>query len=294
MCCFDPTTPSLATPSHDQRQGQKTIAKARRHPWSIISIITTIPILLAMSLFSTVFCPPPGSDVSPVSRFVLSPLGLHDHSGRHSQLHQTLCYPSNVYHRNVLQPYIYPFIEDRLDRIRAGPVYVKAIKPAYTSAVETTRQAWNGPVKPVVERIQRGARKFYLTFVEPHIPYLKTKYTALTAPYTSRVTAFHNQHLAPHLATANRYAHSTSKRSVELYKQVAAHPYTGHAARYANQIYQLAKVKGHQAYQISKPHAIRAGKEAERVVREILGPRVLEGLKWSKGQLDKVGAIVKL
>jgi len=246
-----------------------------------------------MSLFSTVVCPPPSSALSPVSRFVLSPLGLHDSSSQHSQLHQTLCYPANVYHSEILQPYVYPVVEKLQDRAQAHPIYVKGLEPAYRIGSSAGQRAWDGPVKPVVERIQRGARRVYLTFVEPHLPYIKTKARALTAPYTSRLASYHETYLSPHISTAGKYSQIAGKRSVESYNYVKAHPLTGTAAKYANKGFQVGKARTQQAYRLAKPHAVRAGKEAERITREILGPRVIAGLEWSGVQIGKGWVVVK-
>jgi len=231
--------------------------------------------------------------MSPVSRFVLSPLGLHDSSSQHSQLHQTLCYPANVYHSEVLQPYVYPVINKLQDRAQAHPIYVKGLEPAYRMGSTAGQRAWEGPIKPVVERIQRGARRVYLTFVEPHIPYIRNKFTAITAPYTSRLATYHNAYVSPHLNTAGQYAQTAGKRSVDSYNYVKAHPLTGTAGKYANRAFQIGKARTQQVYAWSKPHAIRAGNEAARIAREILGPRVIASLKWSGVQVEKGWAVVK-
>lgn len=270
------------------------MAKAKRHPWSIVSIISTIPFLITLSLFSTVVCPPPTESISPLSRFVLAPLGLHDASSQHSELHRTLCYPANVYHREVLQPYIYPVVADLQSRAQAHPIYTKALEPGYRVASANGKRIWEGPVRPVVEKTRKGVRRAYLTFVEPHLPYLRTKVHTLTAPYTSRISALHRQYVAPHLTTAGRYAQTAGKSTVDTYKYVAAHPFTGHAGRYANAGYQVSKAKSQQAYEWSKPHAIRGGREAERIAREILGPRVIAGAKYAGEQIHRIWVLVKM
>lgn len=266
----------------------------KRHPWSFFSLLTTIPFLVTLSLFSTVICPPPNENVSPISKFVLSPLGLHDHSGQHSQLHQALCHPANLYHRDVLQPYVYPIVDDLQSRATRHPIYVKGLEPAYRVASINGQRAWNGPIKPWVNKARRGVRRVYLNFVQPHIPYLRGKIDAWTAPYTSRISAFHRSNVAPHLDTASRYAQQAGKRSVDTYNYAASHPFTGQAGKYANKGYQFSRVKGQQAYEYSRPHAIRAGKEAERIAREILGPRAVSAISYAGDKAGQGWGVVKL
>lgn len=261
------------------------MAVARRHPWSIASLITTIPFLVIISLFSTVVCPPPNSPGT-ISKYVLGPLGL-THPAPHGSLHQTLCYPANVYNAEVLEPYVYPLIDRAQERVLNHPVYVKGVEPAYTKVKTSGETVWNGPVRPVVNRIQREVRRAYLTFVQPHIPYFKTKFHTITAPYTSRVAALHNQYLHPQIAAAQLYANSAKDQTVKSYKYAASHPVTGHAGRYANLGYQVGKKRSIEAYNYSKPHVIRGAKEAERIAREILGPRVIKGLEAAGHQAAK-------
>lgn len=244
----------------------------------MISLITTIPFLVTLSLFSTIVCPLP-SGPSPLSKFVLSPLGLHDSSSQHSQLHQTLCYPASVYQSEFLQPYVYPIVENLENRAYNHPIYKKALEPAYTLASTRSKQLWQGPIRPVFNKIVRSARKAYLTFVDPHVPLIKAKTAEYTAPLTTRVSALHQTYLAPHLATAQGYAQAAGKSSAETYKYVKAHPISGQVAKYANKTYRISRKRSQQAYKWARPHAIRYGKEAERITREILGPRVIRGLK---------------
>lgn len=227
-----------------------------------------------------------------MSKYVLAPLGL-SHSPQHGSLHQTLCYPANVYHDEVLQPYIYPQIEKAQENYLNHPIHVKFIDPAYQQAKATSEKVWNGPVKPVVRRAQREVRRAYLTFIQPHIPYVKAKVHTVTAPYTSRVAALHNQYLHPQLAAAQLYANSAKDQTVKSYNYVASHPATGHAGRYANLGYQTGRKRSIEAYNWSKPHAIRGAKEAERIAREILGPRVIKGLEVAGHQANQGYQAVK-
>ena len=275
-----------------QVQGRKAVAVARRHPLSIASLITTIPLFLIISLFSTVVCPSPSSSQSVISKYVFAPLGF-THPPQAGSLHQTLCYPANAYHDAVLQPYIYPLVEKAQGNVLNHPVYVNAVEPSYTKVRDTSTKVWNGPVGPVVKRVQRELKRAYLTLVQPHIPYVKTKFITLTAPYTSRISALHNQYLHPQLAAAQLYANSAKYQSIKSYKYVASHPVTGQAGKYANAGYQVGRKRSIDAYNYSKPHAIRGAKEAERITREILGPRVIRGLEIGGKHAARGYGIVK-
>jgi hypothetical protein len=100
----------------------------------------------------------------------------------------------------------------------------------------------------------------------------------LTAPYTSRISALHQQYLHPQLAAAQLYANSAKDQSVKSYKYVSSHPVTGQAAKWANVGYQAGRKRSVEAYNWSRPHVIKGAKEAERITREILGPRVIQAL----------------
>ncbi|ORX38222.1 hypothetical protein BD324DRAFT_649601 [Kockovaella imperatae] len=298
--------PTVSATARDMQQKAKVVARdvakdvkqttrrvkatARRHPWSIISILTTIPFLLTISLFSTVICPPPSTPSSSISKFFLTPLGLHKEP---STLHQTLCYPANVYHREVLQPYIYPILDDLQSRATAHPFYLNAIEPVAKNAQTTATQLWEGPIRPIVNRISRGARKLYLTYVSPHIPWARAKWYTLTSPYTSRASKLYRTHAEPHVKTASKYARSAADSSVNTYNFIAGHPLTGHAGRYANQAYHFSRQKSVQGYTWARPHAIRAGKEGQRIAKEIIFPKLKEGYMWADAQLSRGRAIVR-
>jgi hypothetical protein len=276
-----------------QVQGRKAVAVARRHPLSIASLITTIPLFLIISLFSTVVCPPPSSKTqSTISKYIFTPLGL-THPPQAGSLHQSLCYPANAYHDAVLEPYIYPLVEKAQGNVINHPVYIKGVEPSYTKVKDTTTKVWNGPVAPVARRLQREIKRAYLTLVQPHIPYVKTKFNTLTAPYTSRIAALHNQYLHPQLAAAQLYANSAKDQSVKSYNYIASHPVTGQAGKFANKGYQIGRKRSIDAYNFTKPHAIRGAKEAERITREILGPRVIRGLEIGGKHAARGYGIVK-
>lgn len=280
------TSPFLGQREVRETDGcQKLPARAsrtvRRHPWSFISLLTTVPFLITISLLSTVMCPPPAETPSIASRYLLQPFGLGHAPHQQSELVQTLCYPSNVYHREFLQPYVYPVIDNVQDRVLAHPLYTSTVEPAYTELASRATRVWQGPVRPIVRRIQRALKKAYLTFVHPHVPYLRAKAYGLTAPYTSRVSALHHQHVAPHIATANSYAQAGAKNAVNNYNYVVGHPYTKEAGRRAHQGYQIGRQKSWETYKWSKPHAERAGREGQRILEEVVGPRVYAGLRWA-------------
>ncbi|WWC71253.1 uncharacterized protein I206_105206 [Kwoniella pini CBS 10737] len=263
---------------------KRAVATARRHPWSIISILTTLPALIFFSLASTVLCPPPGQTLSPINKYVLSPLGYGP-----TQSHPILCYPANVYHQEVLQPYVYPVLDKAQNRFTTSPYYVNYAKPTYDKADKTLQTIYNGPVKPVVNRIVRGAKRFYFTFVQPHIPYLKARYHTITAPYTSRIRAFTN----PHIETATRYANLASDNAVKGYNYASTHPVTGQISKYAQKGWQVGSENGYKAYQWSKPHFLRARLETERITREILGPRAVKAIERATVEAAKIEAIVR-
>ncbi|WVW85264.1 hypothetical protein I302_107302 [Kwoniella bestiolae CBS 10118] len=259
---------------------KKAVSTAKRHPWSIISIITSLPILIVFSLASTVLCPPPGESLSPVNKYILSPLGYGP-----TQSHPILCYPANVYHREILQPYVYPVLDKAQDRFTTSPYYVNYAKPTYNKAESVAKGLYNGPLKPVI----RGIRRFYFTFIQPHFPYLRAKYHALTAPYTSRIHAF----AKPHLETANQYVNLASDNAVKGYNYASTHPLTGQLSKYAQKGYAVGSEKGYQAYTWSKPHFLRARLEIERITREILGPRAVKALQRATIEAAKIEAAVR-
>ncbi|OCF41001.1 hypothetical protein I317_05200 [Kwoniella heveanensis CBS 569] len=263
--------------------GKKVVAKAKRHPWSIVSILTTIPFLIVFSLTSTVLCPPPG-EPSTLNRYLLSPLGYQPH-----QSHPVLCYPANVYHREVLRPYVYPFIDDLHHKLSTHPTYTTYVEPATNQVRSAGYKAWNGPIKPVVNRTVRGAKRFYFTFIQPHIPYVKARINAVTAPYTSRISAI----AAPHIATANAYANVASQNAAKGYNYAAAHPLTDKANQYAQRGYKIGSERSQQAYAWSKPRLLRARLELQRITMEVLGPRAVKGIQHATIRAAKIEAAVR-
>ncbi|KIR77760.1 hypothetical protein I306_05496 [Cryptococcus gattii EJB2] len=261
----------------------KTVTTTKRYPWGIFSLISTIPFLIILSLASTVLCPPPGLP-SALNKYVLSPLGYPEH-----QSHPVLCYPANVYHREVLQPYIYPVLDDLHTKVTTSAPYVDYVEPASRRVNQIGVKAWNGPIKPVVNRIRRGVRRFYLTFIQPHIPYLRAKYHTFADPYTARISAF----ASPYVAKANVYANQIRDLAVKFYQYAVRHPFTGHAGRYAHKGYIISSEKGNQVYQWSKPHAIRATVEAKRIAIQVLGPKAVKALEVGAQYISKTWKLFK-
>ena len=243
-----------------------------------------------MSLASTIVCPPPKT-ASWLSQSVLTPLGLHDSS--ETSLHSTLCYPANVYHREVLQPYLYPVLEDAQDRVLCHPIYTSGVQPALNNVQETSKRIWEGPVRPIVDRTSRGARRFYWTFIQPRVPYLKARFYAITMPYTTRISQLYRTHLDPHVQTARSYIQAGGRGAIDSYRYVASHPLTGHAGRYTQQGYQLGRRKSIDAYTFSRPHVVRARNEGYRVASEMVLPKIVEGYTWGEAQMTRGRKIVQ-
>ncbi|KAK8854512.1 hypothetical protein IAR55_003251 [Kwoniella newhampshirensis] len=262
---------------------KRAVATAKRHPWSVLSLITTLPFFILISIASTITCPPPGVP-SNLNRYVLSPLGYAPH-----QSHPVLCYPANVYHREFLQPYVYPVLGDVQDRLTRSPAYRHVIGPATTNIKTAGSKAWNGPVKPVVNNVTRAARKFYLTFIQPHIPYLKARFHTFVDPYTTRISAFSS----PHLTTVRKYAYGLSNKAIEYYEYASTHPLTGHANDYAKKGYKVSSEKGYQAFQWSRPHAHRFRRETERIATQVLGPRAVQAAEMTAARISQAWGVLK-
>ncbi|WWC90386.1 uncharacterized protein L201_005320 [Kwoniella dendrophila CBS 6074] len=264
---------------------KKAVSTARRHPWSIISILSTLPMLIFYSLASTVLCPPPGESLSPFSKYVLSPIGYAP-----QQSHPILCYPSNVYHREFLQPYIYPVIDKAQNRFTTSPYYVNYAKPTYDKSEKLLTDLYHGPaIKPIRIRIIKTSKKIYYTFIQPHIPYLKAKYYSLTEPYTSRINSF----IKPHIETANQYVNLVNDKAIKSYNYASTHPVTGQATKLAQKGYKISSENSYKVYQWSKPHFLRARLEIERITREILGPRAVKAIQRATVEAAKIEVAVR-
>lgn len=270
----------------------KSKRKPKRSGWTLWGVITVLPLLLFASLFSTVLCPPPSDTPSSFSQMALGTLGLKVQPAE-SSLHRTLCYPANVYHREVLVPYVYPAIEDVKAMIHQSPVYRDHVEPAYKVAGGHAYKLWNGPIKPVVDRTCRGAKIVHRTYIAPHVPYVQAKFTETTAPLRMRISALYNQHLAPHVNVAKKHACTAYKNGKTTYRTVASHPATAQAGKHAQNAYVYSKQQGARAYQYSKPHAIRAYNEGMRHTHETLLPRTAQGLHYAGHQIDNSWVIVR-
>ena len=251
----------------------------KRRGCSIFGLITFLPFLLFLSLFSTVLCPPPNTQQSSFSRYALNSLGLGKSKSTHSSLHETLCYPANVYHETVLQPYVYPVLADVQAQIQSHPVYKDKVEPGYNRVKGTALRVWNGPVKPVVNRIARGARKFYLSNIQPRLPFVKAKITEFTAPVTIRVKAQYDKHLAAHVKVAKKHACTAAKQIKATYRTIAGHPLTAQAGKHTQTAFRLGKEHTHKAYVFTKPHAIKAWHFSAHHSRHTVLPRVIYALE---------------
>jgi hypothetical protein len=196
-----------------------------------------------------------------------------------SSLHKTLCYPANVYYDEVLVPYVYPAIEDAKVKVASTPFYQHTLEPTYQKAKAHTLKIWNGPVKPVVDRTCRGARIVHRTYVAPHVPYVKAKFTEATAPLRMRLCALYKTHLAPHVNVAKKHGCAAIKSTKATFNQVAGHPTTKQAGKQAHNAFLYSQKQGARAYQYSKPHAIWAAHPPDRDPPHYPGPQ----LRWQAG-----------
>lgn len=265
------------TPAASRKPDSKK-QPVKRKGTSIFGFIALVPFIISLSLLSTVLCPPPSSKPSVFSTFALGSLGFGQ-SNPPSTLHQTLCYPANVYHKEVLEPYVLPVLHDASAKIEAHPVFQQQVKPALKAYEDACLRLWNGPVKPVVDRIGRGARKFHLTYVQPRLPYIEAKFTELTAPIILRVKALYNQHAAHHVNAAKKHACTAAKQGKAAYRQVAGHPLTAQAGKHAQTAFKLGKEHSHKAYKFSRPHVINAYNVGSHHAQHTILPRVLQALE---------------
>lgn len=268
-------------PQVAKREVTRTV---RRHPYSFISLLTALPALLVFSLFSTVLCPPPAQQHSWVSRQAHSLLGLSSGS---SAVRDTLCAPAYAYHDTVLEPYMYPYLAQAQHRIESHPIYTESVIPAYTYTSDLATKTWNGPVRPVVARIQKGVWRIYLTFIQPHVPYVRAKWHAFTAPYIAKAHGAYLQHVDPHVNTAQKYGLAAAQGVRKGYNDVSTHPYTRQASVWGGKGYREGQRRGGQAYAFVRPRVIKAGQEAVRMWRETVRPALISGTKAALDRLDK-------
>ena len=259
----------------------------------MVSMLSALPFLLVLSLFSTIVCPPPSQPKSSASHFVLSPFGLHDGSSQHSALHETLCYPANLYHDQILEPYVYPVIQEVQSRATQHPLYDSTFVPAKDQAIKISNQVI-AVANPIVDRIHKGIRRIYLTFIDPHVPYLKARAHEITSPYAYKARALYDAHLAPHVAVAAKHFKVVRKQACETFKWAKSHPYTGHASRYAADSYAFTRVKSQQAYKYSHPHVVRFAQKTDKFAREVLGPKAVDAIEWVLIRISRGAAFAKM
>lgn len=276
----------------------RTTKTKKRRGCSVLSLVTLVPLLFIFSLFSTLLCPPPSHPQSQFSRLAFNSFGLG--KDQHSSLHQTLCYPAYQYHDKVLEPYVYPALEDVQAKIQAHPVYTDKLEPGYQAAKATAERVWNGPVKPVVDRIARGARKFHLTHIQPRLPYLRAKLNELTAPVAHRlaaarahVCAQYKTHAAPHVKVAAKNAQALYAQAEAHFHTAAGHPLTKQAGRHAHTAFRVTKDHSHKAYVFSKPHVVRGWHFTAHHSQHTVLPRVAQGLEIAADYMTRGLRIVK-
>lgn len=243
-----------------------------------MALVTLLPLVLLASLFSTVLCPPPASEPNSFSKYALRSLGLgkkHDH---HS-LHQTLCYPANQYYTHVLEPYVYPAIEDVRSKVHSHPTYKQHIEPHYHRTKDAATRVWNGPVKPVVDRVSRGANKLYRQYIAPHIPYVKAKFIEATAPLTLHAKNQYNTHLSHHVKAGKHHACAGFKSLKGHYNTASQHHFTAQAKKHACHAYRVGKQNLHKAYVYSKPRVEYAYHEANYHFHKTVLPKTCEAVR---------------
>jgi hypothetical protein len=222
---------------------------------------------------------------------VLSPLGI-THGAPGNTLQQTLCYPAYTYNSEFLQPYVYPYVDAAQTYATTHPLYKSRVEPGIALAQATTTKAWQ-PVQPVVNYVVKMVKRTYYTLVHPHIPYLATKYNTLTAPYTSKISAFHKSNVAPHLATAQKQAKVAGDSAFQTYRYILTHPITAITSKYAAHGVRTSRTKAYEGYRFARPHALRAGKRAEKYSKEVLAPRWIQMVKWEIDQVARAWSHAK-
>lgn len=268
------------------------VKRKRRSGWTLWGMITLMPVLIFASLFSTVLCPPPSSQPSTFSSMALGSLGLRVQPAE-SSLHKTFCYPANVYYDEVLVPYVYPALEEAKVKVASTPFYQRTLEPTYQKAKGHVLKIWNGPVKPVVDRTYRGAQIVHRTYVAPHVPYVKAKFTEATAPLRMYLCSLYKTHLAPHVKVAKKHGCTAVKSSKATFNQVAGHPAIKQAGKQAHTAFLYSRNQGARAYQYSRPHAIWAYNEGTRHTHETVIPRVIQSLDYAGKQACSTWAFIK-
>lgn len=251
-----------------QLHGKKAARVVKRHPLSFISILTSLPLLLLLSLSSTVLCPPP-SRTSSFFGFGSNP----------TPLRQTLCAPAYAYHDNVLEPYVYPKIDSAREFIEDQPLYHQLAVPAYQRSSAIATSAWEHPIRPILIRLQKGARRIYASHIAPRLPVLKAKWNVVAGPHIAKVS--------PYVAAGQKYALAGAQGARSSYNTVSSHPSTIRAGQLAKRGLLEGQKRSADAYVWARPRAIRAAQEAQRQWRETVFPRLVKGAKYSLDRLDK-------
>jgi hypothetical protein len=133
----------------------------------------------------------------------------------------------------------------------------------------------------------------YLTFVEPHIPYVRARFHTLTAPYVARVQAEYQKHVEPHINRAQVYSLAGAQAVRKGYSDVTGHRVTRQTQKGAVRVYRQVDKRARQVYAYARPKAIAAFREAQRREREQVRPAVIRALKAGLVQLDKATAVAR-
>lgn len=256
----------------------KTTRKTRKRRNPVVALVTLLPLIVLASLFSTVLCPPPAAEPNSFSKYALNSLGFGK-KHHESSLHQTLCYPANQYYTHVLEPYVYPAIEDVRAKVQTHPVYKQHIEPHYVITRDAAHRVWNGPVKPVVDRVSRGANKLYRQYIGPHVPYVKAKFIEATAPLTLHAQKQYNTHLAHHVKLGKAHACTAYKNLKGHYQTTLKHPYTKQAQVHFWNAYGAGKDYSTKAYAYSRPHAEYAYRQGKHHFHNTILPRTIEAIR---------------
>lgn len=164
-------------------------------------------------------------------------------------------------------------------QLERQPIYKERIEPGVKYAKASANRVWNGPIKPVVNRIARGARKFHLSHIQPRLPYLKAKVTEATAPIITRVKAFYAKYAAKHVKTTKSYACAGVKHAKQTYRTVAAHPYTAQAGKHGQTAFRIGKQQSHKAYKVAKPHALHVWQLTHHHTQHTVFPRLVQAIQ---------------
>lgn len=129
----------------------------------------------------------------------------------------------------------------------------------------------------------------YLTFIQPHLPYVRKQWYTLTAPYVSRVQAAYTTHAEPHVQTAQKYGLAGAQAVRKGYSDASEHRITREVMKLSKEVQRRAG----QTWVYAKPRLVRGAEVAERRWREQARPALIRGAKAVLKRLDKGTAVVR-